>query len=148
MDFNGIVWGIEEPSMGEPSNSGALARGLSILVVDDNRDSAETITLMVEMWGHAARTVHDGPAAVDACLQFRPDVVLLDIGLPGMNGFEVARRLREQEGMDNLLLVAMTGYGQEEDRQLSREAGFNHHMVKPIEPAELRALLANAAANA
>ena len=129
--------------MGEPSTP----RALSVLVVDDNQDSAETITLMVEMWGHEARTVHDGPAAVEACLQFRPDVVLLDIGLPGMNGFDVARRLRGQGDLDGLLLVAMTGYGQEEDRQLSREAGFNHHMVKPIEPAELRALLARAAEN-
>ena len=116
--------------------------GRRVLVVDDNLDSAETIALMAQLWGHDVRTAHDGQAALEMAADYRPEVVLLDIGLPGMDGFEVARRLREQEWMAGVMLVAMTGYGQEEDRRRSREVGFDHHMVKPIDPGVLQALLA------
>jgi DNA-binding response OmpR family regulator len=116
--------------------------GRRVLVVDDNLDSAETIALMAQLWGHDVRTAHDGQAALTTAADYRPEVVLLDIGLPGMDGFEVAKRLREQEWMAGVMLVAMTGYGQEEDRRRSREAGFDHHMVKPIDPGALEALLA------
>ncbi|HSK76004.1 MAG TPA: ATP-binding protein [Thermoanaerobaculia bacterium] len=118
--------------------------GRRVLVVDDNLDSAETIALMAQLWGHDVRTAHDGQAALTTAADYRPEVVLLDIGLPGMDGFEVAKRLREQEWMAGVMLVAMTGYGQEEDRRRSREAGFDHHMVKPIDPGALEALLAGA----
>lgn len=113
-----------------------------VLVVDDNLDSAETIALMAQLWGHDVRTAHNGQAALELAEDYRPEVVLLDIGLPGMDGFEVAKRLRAQEWMVGVMLVAMTGYGQEEDRRRSREVGFDHHMVKPIDPGALQALLA------
>jgi len=116
-----------------------------VLVVDDNRDSAETIAMLVELWGHQVRVVHDGRAALATLTEapdWLPDVVLLDIGLPGIDGYEVARRLRREPSLDGILMVAMTGYGQERDRELSREAGFDHHLVKPVDPAKLQALLA------
>ena len=90
------------------------------------------------MLGHEVRAVHDGPAALAAVEALRPDVVLLDIGMPGMSGYEVARRLRERPGGAALRLVALTGWGAEDDRRRTREAGFDHHLVKPVAPAELR----------
>lgn len=128
------------PGASEGKDGTASSR--RVLVVDDNLDSAETIALMAQLWGHDVRTAHTGQAALEMAEDYRPEVVLLDIGLPGMDGFEVARRLREQEWMTGVMLVAMTGYGQEEDRRRSREVGFDHHMVKPIDPATLQALLA------
>jgi CheY-like chemotaxis protein len=122
-----------------------MSGGRQVLVVDDNRDSAETIAMLVELWGHQVRVVHDGRAALASLTEspdWLPDVVLLDIGLPGIDGYEVARRLRREPSLDGILMVAMTGYGQERDRQLSREAGFDHHLVKPVDPATLQALLA------
>ena len=122
-----------------------MSGGRQVLVVDDNRDSAETIAMLVELWGHQVRVVHDGRAALASLTEspdWLPDVVLLDIGLPGIDGYEVARRLRQEPSLDGILMVAMTGYGQERDRQLSREAGFDHHLVKPVDPATLQALLA------
>ena len=115
--------------------------GRRVLVVDDNRDSAESIALLVEIWGHEVRTAFDGPSALDIAAAYRPEVILLDIGLPGMDGYEVARRLRQGAG-GGPVLVAMTGYGMEEDRRRSREAGFDHHLVKPVDPEGLRVLLA------
>jgi PAS domain S-box-containing protein len=115
--------------------------GRRVLVVDDNRDSAESIALLAEIWGHEVRTAHDGPSALEAAASSPPEVVLLDIGLPGMDGYEVARRFREQRG-EGVVLIAMTGYGMEEDRRRSRDAGFDHHLVKPVDPEALRAFLA------
>jgi CheY-like chemotaxis protein len=91
---------------------------------------------------HDVRTAHDGRAALEVALDYRPDVVLLDIGLPGLNGFEVASRVRQQPTLKNIVLVAMTGYGQEADRQRSREAGFDHHLVKPADFSDLQHILA------
>jgi len=119
-----------------------MSGGRRVLVVDDNRDSAETIAMLVELWGHEVRIVHDGRSALTEAPEWRPEVVLLDIGLPGIDGYEVARRLRREASLDGVLMVAMTGYGQERDRQLSREAGFDHHLVKPVDPSTLQALLA------
>jgi CheY-like chemotaxis protein/nitrogen-specific signal transduction histidine kinase len=104
---------------------------LRVLVVDDNVDAATTLAFLVKEIGHDVRTVYDGSAVLEAALDYRPNVVLLDIGLPGLNGFEVAMRLRQQPALQKAVLVAMTGYGQESDRQLSKEAGFDHHLVKP-----------------
>ena len=113
---------------------------LRVLVVDDNIDSAETLGELLPLWGHETRLAHDGPQAIEAVREFAPDVVLLDIGLPGMDGFEVARRLRA-EGVAVRRLLAMTGYGDEDDRRKAKEAGFDGHLVKPVEPEVLQRLL-------
>jgi len=110
-----------------------------ILVVDDSRDSAESLALLLELQGHEARVELDGSSALATARSFQPDVILLDIGLPGMDGYEVARRLREEGSVSRL--VALTGYGQDEDRRRSLEAGFNHHLVKPVDLAELARIL-------
>ncbi len=112
-----------------------------VLVVDDNADAAEMLALFLRTEGHEVRTAHDGPAALHAAESFRPEVVLLDIGLPRMDGYTVVRRLREQPGLKTSLLVALTGYGQEEDRR-AHEAGFDAHLVKPADSDELQKLLA------
>jgi PAS domain S-box-containing protein len=116
-----------------------------ILVVDDNTDAATSLAVLLRHTGHEVRTADDGPAALDAARSQPPDVVLLDIGLPGMSGLEVARSLRQDLGLTGVLLVALTGYGQEEDKQRSQEAGFNAHMVKPVDLDALRELLAQSA---
>lgn len=108
------------------------ASGLRILVVDDNADAAEMLADVLDSFGHQVRIAHDGPSALEGVLEFEPDVVLLDIGLPGMNGYEVARAMR-RSGQTELRLIAVTGYGQEEDRRLSREAGFDAHLTKPVD---------------
>jgi CheY-like chemotaxis protein len=115
-----------------------------VLVVDDNVDAAEMLAELTELWGCEARVAHDGPAAIEAALSYRPEVVLLDIGLPGMDGYELARRLREQDGLKGALLVAVTGYGQEEDRRRSREATLDYHLTKPVDPEALKQLVAGA----
>ena len=104
-----------------------------ILIVDDNEDGAESLAMLLQLDGHETHTAHDGVEAVDAAERLRPDVVLLDIGLPRLNGYEVCRRIREQPWGKDMVLVALTGWGQEEDRQRSREAGFDAHMVKPVD---------------
>ncbi|HEX3127377.1 MAG TPA: ATP-binding protein [Thermoanaerobaculia bacterium] len=119
------------------------ARGLRVLVVEDNVDAAESLAALLRLWGHEVRVVHDGLTAIDEARRQHPEVVLLDIGLPGLDGYEVAKRLRQDVEMDGALLVAMTGYGQPDDRRRSREAGIHHHFVKPVEPFVLRTLLAN-----
>ena len=115
---------------------------LQVLVVDDNVDTAGSLAMLLEASGHEVRTAHDGPTALEAALNYRPNVVLLDLGLPGLNGFEVAKRLRQQPLFQNVLLVAMTGYGQEADRQRSLDAGFNHHLVKPADFGKVQEILA------
>jgi CheY-like chemotaxis protein len=113
-----------------------------ILVVDDNHDSALSLAMMLSIMGHETRTAHDGESAVDTAENFRPEVVLLDIGLPKLNGYEVAQRIREKPWGTSMFLIAVTGWGQEEDRQRSSEVGLNVHMVKPVEPSALEKLLA------
>lgn len=110
-----------------------------ILVVDDNVDSAETMAEILKLWGHEVETAHDGPAALEAARAHRPDAVLLDLGLPAMDGYETARRLR-QEGLGTLL-VAVTGFGAAEDRRRTAEAGFDNHLTKPVSPEALRRVL-------
>ena len=124
---------------------GGHAHGRRVLVVDDQTDTAQSLAELLEIWGHEVRVGYDGPSAVELALEFNPDVVLLDIGLPLMNGYEVARRLREMTGQE-LMLVAMTGYGQEEDRRRALEAGFDLHMTKPVDLATLRDLINSASA--
>jgi PAS domain S-box-containing protein len=116
-----------------------------ILIVDDNWDAAEMLAMLLRLKGHEVRTVYDGPAALDAVRARRPDVVLCDIGMPGMDGLEVARRLRQDPSLKPALLVALTGYGGQEDQRLSKEAGFNAHLVKPTDMRALECLLARPA---
>jgi two-component system CheB/CheR fusion protein len=120
-----------------------------ILIVDDNVDSAESLALLLHLdGGHEVRVAHDGPAGLEAVGQFLPEVVLLDIGLPGgMDGYEVARRLRDLPGLESTFLVALTGYGQEEDRRRAEEAGFDAHCVKPADLAVLWDLLGRLSAH-
>jgi signal transduction histidine kinase len=113
-----------------------------ILIVDDSKDAAESLAMLLSLSGHQVAVAHDGVQALEAVAAERPEVVLLDIGLPGMDGYEVCRRLR-QGGMDDALIIAMTGYGQERDRQRSKEAGFDTHTVKPVELDHLMELLAS-----
>lgn len=112
-----------------------------ILVVDDNPATAESLTILLTMWGHRVESAASGAEALALAPVFDPQIVLLDIGLPGMEGYEVARRMREDLHLDPVI-VAMTGYGREEDRRRSREAGLRAHMVKPVEPDTLQKLLA------
>jgi len=112
-----------------------------ILVVDDNRDAATSMALSLGAFGHEVHTVHEGASAIEQARTLRPDVVLLDIGLPGMDGYTVAARLRELDGLRDTVLIAITGYGQEDDRRRSRDAGFDHHLVKPVEIGILNDLL-------
>ncbi|HVT40393.1 MAG TPA: PAS domain S-box protein [Gemmatimonadaceae bacterium] len=118
---------------------------VKVLVVDDSVDMAESLAMLVESSGHESRTVHDGPSTLQAAMDFLPNVVLLDIGLPGMNGYEVAKLLRKEPLLKDVILVASTGYGRESDRQASVDAGFDHHLVKPAEFSEVRRILAGAA---
>ncbi|WP_437662404.1 ATP-binding protein [Sorangium sp. So ce1182] len=135
-----------------PPSSGSAARhataALRVLVVDDNVDGAESLALLLRMSGHRTRAVHTGPEALTAARELGADVVFLDIGLPGMDGYEVARRLRADPGFAGLVLVALTGWGTEDDRRRAREAGFDHHLTKPVDAAEVRRLVARVAQGA
>jgi PAS domain S-box-containing protein len=113
-----------------------------ILVADDNIDAADSLALMLRMMGNEVRTVHDGAQAVDEAEAFRPDLALLDIGMPRISGYDVARRIRAERWGARMVLVALTGWGQDEDKRLAREAGFDHHFTKPVSPANLEKLLA------
>lgn len=113
-----------------------------ILVVDDNQDSAESLATLLTLKGNETHTASDGQEAVETAARLRPDVILLDIGLPKMNGYEACRRIREQPGGDDVVIIALTGWGQGEDRRRSREAGFNEHLVRTLDPAVLMKLLA------
>jgi CheY-like chemotaxis protein len=117
-------------------------RCLRVLVVDDNVDTVESLGMLMQLEGHAVRTAHSGPGAMAAAGDYRPDVVLLDIGLPGLDGFEVAKRIRKDPLRQGVVLVALTGYGQEADRQRSHEAGFDHHLVKPVDFAAVQEIFA------
>jgi PAS domain S-box-containing protein len=132
------------PLASSPLTKTAQPNGLSlrVLVVDDNVDTVTTLALLVKESGHDVRTAHDGPAVLASALDYRPNVVLLDIGLPGLNGFEIAKRLRQQPALQNAVLVAITGYGGESNLQRSFEAGFDHHLVKPVDFGKLLQILA------
>lgn len=112
-----------------------------VLVVDDNQDSADSLSMLLRMMGHEVATAHDGFEAVAAATTFLPDVVILDIGLPKLNGYEVAKRIREQPRGKTMVLVALTGWGQDEHRRLSQDAGFDHHLTKPVEIEVLQEIL-------
>ena len=104
-----------------------------MLVVDDNVDTATGLSRLLKLLGHDVQVAHDGKAAIEAARAHRPEIVLLDIGLPGMDGYQVASKLREEECCKDAIIIAVSGYGQEEDRRRSQEAGFDHHLVKPVD---------------
>ena len=128
----------------EPS-PGDARRTLRVLIVEDNLDAAEMLKLAVSHLGHVTGLAHDGAAAITAATQFRPDVIFLDIGLPIMNGYAVARTLRGMPEFNHVHIAAVTGWGQEEDRQKAREAGCDSHFTKPLAPTMLEDLLATIA---
>jgi CheY-like chemotaxis protein/two-component sensor histidine kinase len=130
-----------QPGFDADANSTAPA-ARRILVVDDNVDAADSLAMLLQVEGHSTRVANDGPEALALAVSFRPDVVILDIGMPGMNGHEVARRLRANPELPpGLKLVALTGWGSVEDRQKAEAAGFDVHLVKPVEPERLRAIV-------
>ncbi len=123
------------PGLPAPAAAGAMFR---IMVADDNKDSAESMALLLELQGHTVQTAHDGPSALELAKRFKPAIALLDIGMPGMSGYELAKALAVLPELKPLTLIAQTGWGQEEDRRRSREAGFDYHLVKPVDSAALR----------
>jgi PAS domain S-box-containing protein len=129
----------------EPTNS-VLSEvpptaGLRVVIVDDNTDAADSLAMVLELDGHEVRTASDGIAGLQLIGEFAPRVVILDIGLPGLNGYEVARRIRRDHREAGILLIAVTGWGQQQDKQIAEEAGFDHHFTKPVDPGELRRVL-------
>ena len=119
----------------------AQARGARILVVDDNEDTARGMSRLLKLIGHDVRMAHSGPDAIELAREHRPDFILLDIGLPGMSGYEVASNLRREDWCRSTVIVAVSGYGQDEDRRRSKESGFDHHLTKPLDHDALLALL-------
>jgi two-component system CheB/CheR fusion protein len=130
-----------QPLIDAPRRPAKPDTPLRILVVDDNADAAESLARLLGSWGHCVHTAHDGLEAIDEAATFLPDVILLDLGLPRLDGLEVARRLRKDPVHQSTLLLAVTGFGQSDDHRRSVAAGFDHHLVKPIDPQALRLLL-------
>ncbi len=126
-----------EPNLATPTS------GHRLLVVDDNHDAATSLSMLLRLQGHEVQVAHDGPTALEVARVFRPDLIFLDLGMPGMDGYEVARRLRKIPGLEKTVLAALTGWGQQEDRRRTAQAGFDHHLVKPPEPKALESLLAS-----
>lgn len=112
-----------------------------ILVVDDNPDSANTVAFLLKLSGHDVHIAHDGPSAIASARRIRPDFLFLDLGLPGLDGFEVARLLRSEPGFDGMRIIAVTGSGHDPDRDRSREVGIDHYLVKPVDPRFIDSLL-------
>ena len=130
---------------GTPAEGAASSKGqrpaLRVLVADDSRDSANSLAMLLRINGHIVNTAYNGLEAVEAFDAFQPDVALLDIGMPRIDGYEAARRIRALPSGERIPLIALTGWGQDADRQRSREAGFDHHLLKPIDPTALLELL-------
>jgi CheY-like chemotaxis protein len=112
-----------------------------VMIVDDNVDCANSLALLVRLWGHDAITAHDGRRAVELARSYRPNMIFLDLSLPGLDGYEVSRQLRQEPSFEGTLLVALTGFGGEQARQRSRLAGFDLHLVKPVEVEVLQNLI-------
>jgi CheY-like chemotaxis protein len=137
--------GASRASIAEPKSRAALngnAAHKRILLADDNRDAAESLAIILRLEGHEVEVAHDGTAALESFAQQRPDVALLDIGMPKVNGYEVAKEIRARPEGRGVLLIAITGWAQDSDRARSRDAGFDHHLTKPVEPETLIELLA------
>jgi CheY-like chemotaxis protein len=127
-----------EPAPAEPRwKRAAAGLGRRILVVDDNADGAKSLTIMLRLLGNDVEMAHDGIEAVEVAEQFRPDVILMDVGMPRLNGYEATKRIRENAWGKDISIFALTGWGQDSDRELSREAGCDAHLVKPLDLPEL-----------
>lgn len=137
--------GVDWPNASEakPLPDSPSTRHLRMLIVDDNVDTAEGLAILLRLNGHEIRTAYDGPSALALAAEYAPEVILQDIGLPGMNGYEMARRLRQHPATARSLLVAVSGYGQADDMSRSQAAGFDHHLVKPVDFDELGSLFAS-----
>jgi CheY-like chemotaxis protein len=118
-----------------------LVPGHRLLVVDDNKDAATSLAMLLRLGGNEVQVAHDGMSALELAKSYGPEMVFLDIGMPGMDGYEVARRMRQQPGLENVVLAALTGWGQKEDRRRTADAGFDHHLVKPVETGVLEQLI-------
>ena len=129
------------PQVPDAETISAATSGCRVLIVDDDEDTAESLSMLLLASGHEVRMAHDGPAALKAALDYRPEVMMLDIGLPMLNGFEVAEKLRAQVAFQDTVLVAVTGYGQEKDRKRTKDAGFDYHLVKPAEFSDIQDIL-------
>ena len=134
---------VSSPSAKSHTTTSPAPCSRKVLVVDDNVTSAKSLELLLTLEGHEVQVVHDGPSVLQAVSHHHHEIVLMDIGLPGMSGYEVARQLRQQPELGNPLIIAVTGYAEDEARRLSREAGFDHHLVKPVDPDAILALLAS-----
>ena len=132
----------EHSGRSAPTTRATGATQRRVLVVDDNIDAAESIAMILQIAGYEVRCVYDGPTVLQTVTAYRPDVVVLDIGLAGISGYDIARQIREEPDLKRTVLVAMTGYGQEEDRRRSREAGFDYHLTKPVDPEVLQSFVA------
>jgi CheY-like chemotaxis protein len=130
-----------QPSLEAAPTEPTAGAARRILVVDDNRDEVESLAMLLQLGGHETHMAHDGLEAVEAAKALQPDVILLDVGLPGLNGYEAARRIRKQQKDKRIVLVALTGWGQDDDRRRSKQAGFDAHLVKPVDPTALGKLL-------
>jgi CheY-like chemotaxis protein len=131
------------PSLTAPRHLQVNGHARRVLVVDDNEDAAVSLAMLLDLGGNETRLAHDGEAALAAAESFRPDLILLDIGMPRMSGHEVCRRLREEPWGRDIKVIALTGWGQEQDRRKSAEAGFDGHLVKPVDPATLSELVSS-----
>jgi CheY-like chemotaxis protein len=136
-----VVLSVVQPPATDDGDAIVPSSRRRILVVDDNQDAAMSLAMMLKLMGNEAKTAHDGQEALEVAAAYRPDLILLDIGMPIMNGYEAARQIRQQPWAKNIVLAALTGWGQDEDRRKSQEAGFDFHITKPIEPAALEKLL-------
>jgi PAS domain S-box-containing protein len=136
-----LAQGLDRVPENEQAPELPLPSGHCLLIVDDNQDAANSLAMLLELQGHEVRVAFSGMAALEIMKTYTPDAVFMDIGMPGMDGYEAARRIREQYGSDNLVLAALTGWGQQEDRRRSAEAGFNFHLVKPPEPKAIENVL-------
>jgi CheY-like chemotaxis protein len=135
---------LSKPSVSsQPESTVESSPERRILIVDDNRDSADSLAMLLEITGNTTYMAHDGVEALEAMEKYRPEVVLLDIGLPRLDGHEVCRRVREKSWGKTIVIIALTGWGQEDDRRKSEEAGFNGHLVKPVDYDELLELLSS-----
>jgi CheY-like chemotaxis protein len=131
------------PAAGGPAlEAPSSIAGCRVLVVDDNRDGADALAMTLQFSGQTARVAYDGASALATAQAFRPDIAVLDIGMPGMDGYELARRLRAEPWSKDLVLIALTGWGQQHDRDRASQAGFDHHLTKPADPAEMSRLIA------
>ena len=123
-----------------PSNGPAATASKRILVADDNRDGAETMAMLLKLSGHEVYVAHSGAQAFEVAQRERPQIAVLDIGMPDLNGYELAERIRGEAWGERMKLIAVTGWGQAEDKRRALEAGFNHHLTKPVDPSQLEAL--------